>query len=180
MPGGRLREIVERALAPLVGLPMWGAARAANMLTLQFGSTSADAANGGPAHGEYALQVSCAWRIATATEILVASGDLFTPADPDAELETFDWDVKGATWWDARMRDLAESYAASSLTVATFVADALGGFRLVLAGGVELEIFPDSAPAPHVETEYWRLFRPRFSDPHVVVGTTGVELVHES
>jgi hypothetical protein len=149
------------------------------MLTLQFGTTSAGAANGDPARGEYALHVSCAWRIATGTEVLVASGDLFTPADPDAELETFDWDVKGATWWDARMRELAESHAASSLTVATFVADALGGFRLVLAGGVELEVFPDSTPAPHVETEYWRLSRPGLPDPDVAVGTTGIELVHE-
>jgi hypothetical protein len=164
-----------------MGLPMWGASRAANMLTLQFGKPrQSESLNGPGSAGDYALHVSCSWRLAGATGILVASGDLFTPADPDADLETFDWDIAGASWWDVRMRELFEAQAASPPTVTTFVADALGGFRLVLSGGLELEVFPDSAPVPHVETEYWRLLRPGLADPHVVVGTTGIELVHDA
>ena len=158
---------------------MWGASRAANMLALQFGKQSSPGTAEQPT-GEYALHVSCAWRLSSPTGILVASGDLFTPADADAELETFDWDVPGANWWDARMGALADAQAASPPTVNTFVADALGGFRLVLSGLMELDVFPDSAPAPHVETEYWRLLRPGHPDPHVVVGTSGIELVHEN
>jgi len=129
--------------------------------------------------GAYTLQIACAWRIAGPTAILVASGDLFTPTDEGAELETFDWDVPGASWWDVRMDELATTLAAN-VVVTTFLADSYGGVRLACTGGIEIEIFPNSSPAPHVETEFWRLLRPGESDQYVSVGTAGVELVQPS
>ena len=69
------------------------------------------------------------------------------------------------------------SLLSSGVAVTTFLADSFGGFRLVCSGGIELEIFPNSSPSPHVETEFWRLVRRRQADEHVVVGTTGIELV---
>ena len=126
--------------------------------------------------GEYALHIACAWRIAGPIGILAGSGDLFTPADAEADLESFDWDVAGASWWDARMEEIS-SLLASGVAVTTFLADSFGGVRLVCTGGIELEIFPNSSPAPHVETEFWRLLRPGQAADHVVVATTGIELV---
>ena len=126
--------------------------------------------------GAYTLQVACAWRIAGPTTILVASGDLFTPADADAELETFDWDVPGASWWDSRMQEVADSLA-GTVTITTFLADSYGGLRLVCTGGMEIELFPNSSPAPHVESEFWRLTRSGDSEQCVVVGSAGIELV---
>ena len=168
---------MERALAPLVGLRMWGASRDADLLIMQF--SEAVAGSGARNSGTYSLHVASAWRIAGPTSILVASGDLFTPSNPEAELETFDWDVRGASWWDARMEELARAQEAPP-TVTTYLADSLGGFRLVCTAGIELEVFPNSSAAPHVETEFWRLVRPGLPDPHVVVGTSGIELVHQS
>jgi hypothetical protein len=166
-----------QALAPLVGLPLWGPARASNMLSLQFGpaghSPAARVPNG--AAGAYALHVFCAWRLARGGAILAASGDLFTPADPDEDLETFDYDRPGATWWDERLAAYFGGGGAPAVTAAD--ADALGGVRLALDDGAVLELFPNSAPAPHYETEFWRLLRPGRPDPHLVVGTWGVELV---
>ena len=98
--GGSLKEIVERVLAPLVGSRMWGFGREADVLIVQLGARQDD---DGATVGAYTLRIACAWRVAGPTALLVASGDLFTPADVNADLETFDWDVRGASWWDVRM-----------------------------------------------------------------------------
>ena len=129
--------------------------------------------------GTYTLQIACAWRIAGPTTILVASGDLFTPADEHAELETFDWDVPGASWWDARLSEVREMLA-EQVVVTTFLADSYGGIRFVCTGGIEIELFPNSSAAPHVESEFWRLSRASEPDQYVSVGTNGVELVQPS
>src|SRR5512138_1259730 len=92
--GGSLKEIVERVLAPLVGMRMWGLDRDADVLVVQFGERQEVE---GAAVGAHTLRIACAWRIAGPTALLVASGDLFTPADESADLETFDWDIRGAS-----------------------------------------------------------------------------------
>jgi len=126
--------------------------------------------------GAYTLQVACAWRIANSTKILAGSGDLFTPADPDAELESFDWDAEGASWWDVGMKEVSQLLDAP-VVVSTFIADSYGGVRIVCTRGLEVELFPNSSPAPHVETEFWRLVLNGQADDYVLVGTTGIELV---
>ena len=171
--GGLLKEIVERVLAPLAGLRMWGLDREADVLVVQFGGRQEASS---AAVGAYTLRIACAWRIAGPTTLLVASGDLFTPAHEDADLETFDWDVRGASWWDVRMKDIDRSLE-QPVTITTFLADSYGGVRLVATGGIELEIFPNSSASPHVETEFWRLVRAGDSEDYVSVGTTGIELV---
>ena len=171
--GGTLKEIVERVLAPLVGLRMWGLDRDADVLIVQFGERQEV---DGAAVGAYTLRIACAWRVAGPTAVLVASGDLFTPADENADLESFDWDVRGASWWDVRMEDVARSLK-QRVAITTFLADSYGGVRLVATGGIELEIFPNSSPSPHVDTEFWRLVRAGDFADYVTVGTTGIELV---
>ena len=172
----RLDHQAEAAFAPLAGLTAWGFARASAMLTVQFGD--ARALSDGDRRrtvGTYALHVSCAWRLTDNGTIAVASGDLFTPVDPDADLETFDWDVPGANWWDARMEAFFAARQAP-LVVGTFVCDEVSGVRLVFHDGVELEVFPNSSPAPHVDSEYWRVLRPGEDDAHIVAGTFGLVL----
>jgi hypothetical protein len=171
-----LKDIVERVLAPLSGLRVWGPHRDADLLTLQFGDPNT---HGEAPVGAYTLQIACAWRIADSISILVASGDLLTPADDAAELETFDWDQPGASWWDRRMTQVAEIFE-GGVAVTTFLADSYGGARLVCSGGIEIELFPNSSAAPHVETEFWRLSRSGESEPCLVIGTSGAELVQPS
>jgi hypothetical protein len=67
-----------------------------------------------------------------------------------------------------------------TVAVTTFLADSYGGLRLACTGGIEIEIFPNSSPAPHVHTEFWRLLRAGEADQFVSVGTGGVELVQAS
>ena len=152
---------------------LWGPARSADLLSLELGERREVE---GRVVGAYTLQIACAWRIAGPISILAGSGDLFTPAHPDADLESFDWDVQGASWWDVRLAEVARQLD-PSVEVTTFLADSYGGVRLVCMGGLELEIFPNSSPAPHVETEFWRLVRGGQVDDCVLVGTSGVELV---
>lgn len=143
------------------------------MLLLQFGERRDIE---GQSVGAYSLHVACAWRIANSTTILAGSGDLFTPTDPDADLESFDWDVDGASWWDARVSEVSRMLQTPTI-LSTFVADSYGGVRLVCGGGIEVELFPNSSAAPHVETEFWRLVRSGQTEDYVLVGTTGIELV---
>jgi hypothetical protein len=168
-----MKDIIERVLAPLVGLRLWAPERESDLLVLHLGERREV---GGQSVVEYGIRIACAWRIGGPTEILAGSGDLFTPTDPDADLENFDWDPPGASWWDNRLQEIAQLLA-DPVAVTTFVADSYGGFRLVFTRGIELEVFPNSSPSPHVETEFWRLLRPGQDEDYVVVGTNGIELV---
>jgi hypothetical protein len=161
----------------LAGLPMWGASRSADLVTLQFGErrTVPGRDGGERTVGTCALHIACPWRLAAPDRVLVGSGDLLTPADPDADLDTFDWDEPGASWLDVRLGELAEAHAADPPVVEAATADEYGGLQLSLTGGLALELFPNSTPTGHVSTEFWRLLRPGTTDPHFVVGTFGVE-----
>ena len=157
-------------LQSLFGRRLADASRTSGILVLRFDAVP-------PAEGpptdmpSLVLQVSCAWRLADAEHLLVASGDLFAPADPDADLETFDWETPGSTWWDVA---LARALAARPAppVVARVEPDVLGGLRLELDEGLVFEAFANSTSAPHVETEFWRL-GPERDDVHLVVGTNG-------
>ena len=175
-----MRDEIERMLAALIGLPMWGAGRTADLLRLQFGERQTVNAEGTEDVGAYALHVACPWRLAASDRLLVGSGDLLTPSDPDAEPETFDWDEPGASWLDVRLAELTEAHGAAPPVVEAVAGDALGGFRLSLAGGLTFETFPNSTPTGHIATEFWRLLRPGTAEPHVVVGTFGTELERET
>jgi hypothetical protein len=177
-----MKEEIERALAALVGLPVWDAGRAGAMLWVQLGGKRfrAPEERGARVVGEYALHVSCAWRLVGPDGILVASGDMFTPADADSDPETFAWDERGANWCDVRLRAFVEATADSPLPVVSANADEMGGVRVALAEGIVLEVFPDSSHAEHVETEFWRLFQPTLALRHFVVGTAGIDYVSDA
>jgi hypothetical protein len=153
-----MKADVEQAVAPLAGLTLGGPDRESNMLVLHFAARGPAPAGAEPARaaGAYTLRVYCAWRLVRGDQVLAGSGDLFTPADPDEELDTFDYEAPGATWWDARWRAYVDGLAAPP-TVVSVAADALGGLRVALSDGAALEVFPNSAPAEHVESEFWRL-----------------------
>jgi hypothetical protein len=157
-----MKADLDRLVAPLAGLPLRDHARESNMLALHFGDGD----------GAHALRVYCAWRLTRGDAVVAGSADLFTPADPDEDLETFDYEAPGATWWDVRWRAYVDG-AASAPVVVSAHADAFGGLRLALSDGAVFEAFPNSAPAEHFETEFWSLARG--GAPAAAVGTGGVE-----
>jgi hypothetical protein len=158
-----MNEELDRALAALHGLPLVAMARVGDMFSLRFGTDDVSA---------YAMLVACPWRIADGERILVGSGDLLTPADPDADLETFDWDAPGASWLDVRLDELRPELESGAMAVVRATADAFGGVRLELSRGWRVELFPSSTPTGHVTTEFWRLAGG--DGAQLVIGTFGI------
>ena len=152
------------------------------MLWLQFGErrTRPDLQLGRREVGEYALHVSCPWRLVGPDGLVVASGDLFTPADPLADLADFEWDAPGANWCDVRLQAFIAATAEAPVAVNRVSADELGSLRVFLGEEFVLDIFPDSSPAAHVESEFWRLLQPGSGAPHFVVGSEGIARVPEA
>ena len=152
------------------------------MLWLQLGErrTHPDDQLGRRQVGEFALQVSCPWRLVGPDGMVVASGDLFTPADPAADPANFEWDQPGANWWDVRLQAFIDATAESALAVTSVSADELGSLRIFLGEEFVLDVFPDSSHAAHVESEFWRLLQPGSGAPHIVVGSEGFERVPEA
>ena len=167
-----MHDEIERALGTLVARTLRTAERVMDVLRLELVAPPANGADE-PADA-VTLRVACAWRVTDGERVLVGSGDLFTPADPDEEPETFDWEPAGASWLDVRLAELAEKRAAGAPPAVTRVeADPFGGARLVLSDGLVLELFPNSTPTGHVSTEFWRLTSA--ADDDLVVGTFGAE-----
>jgi hypothetical protein len=165
------------ALAPLLGLPLWAAGRSGELVWFQIGERRTVASEDGGRRevGTYSLHLACPWRLVDPDRVLVGAGDLLTPADPEAEIETFDWDVPGANWLDLRLEELWSGFGAILPTIQGVEPDPYGGFALHLTGAMRLEAFPNSTPTGHVATEFWRLVQPATDVPQLVVGTFGVE-----
>ena len=174
-----MKTEIDAALAPLVGLSLLGAGRHGGLLQLQFGGRNDSPAgrNGAGVAGRYTLHVSCSWRLASADGILTGSGDYFTPADPEADPDGFDWEEPGGNWCDVRLNAFMTAVASEPPRVASAVADIVGGMALNLAGDLTLAVFPDSSHTEHVETEFWRLLEPGDDVLPLVVSSDGVDRV---
>lgn len=156
---------VAATLEVLRGKALWDVSRAANLHSLQFGDHRMVNSPLGKVKevGEYALHIQCSWRIVRHDKIVVASRDRFYPAgDWDQVDEYFDWDHPGANRCDERMEVFVGEHC-PTVTEAISV-DEVGGFRLTLERGFNLEVFPDDS----TEIEHWRLFEPGKDLPHAV------------
>lgn len=152
------------------------------MLWLQFGDRSKRETQAGTMVdvGDYALHVSCPWRLVGPEGIHAASGDYFTPADRSVDPETFDWDGADGNWCDVRLGAFLEATASDPRSVTATSADELGSVRLFLGEDFVLDVFPDSSHADHVESEFWRLVQPAKGGPHFVVGSFGIDRVPDA
>src|SRR5437016_8183319 len=102
---------IEPTLRVLVGQPLWGSKRAADMEMFAFGQRIEDRGLQGQRmyRGEFALHVQCAWRFRRGTQILVGSRDVYDPFDSGSEpqsLEDFDWDEQGINRRDRLLHQL--------------------------------------------------------------------------
>ena len=167
-----MKSDIEKALSPLVGLPLWSAIRSLDLESFQFGARKKTTDRKGKEIevGEYAVHTQCSWRIAGPSGIAVASGDRLVPrGNPDVIPDDFDCNQPGVTLCDERietlLRERGESLVVERLEVGEF-----GSFSLSMRGGFKLDVFPDAST-----TEYWRLFQPRTGEHHFVVSATGID-----
>jgi hypothetical protein len=171
-----IQQQVESVMAPLVGMPLWDAGRAADLLWLAFGQrrTIQDFRGESREVGEYALHVQCAWRFVQDEKILAGNRDLYYPRgykdQRDEFPKEFNWDVQGANRCDEMLAELFAG-AAKQFVVLRVNAGQAGELALLLEGDVTLQIFPNDS----LVGEHWRLFRPGSNAPHWVYTGNGLE-----
>lgn len=160
---------IQRALAPLVGLPLWAANRAANMISFQFGVPVRAPTGRDPDRlvGEYALHLQCAWRLSATDGVITGASDIFVPAHDDAD-DSYRWDKPGASLVDVHLARWIAAHAGAPLCVASITVDRCGGFVLQLPREAAVEVFPDAGRASHNVREMWRLLQPGQDTPHFV------------
>ena len=159
------------ALAPLRGLPLWDAGRAATMLWLTLGERVSAPTERDPDRitGEFALHVQCPWRISSRSGIVTGSADMYVPAGPDIPEWEFDANRPGNAVADRELRRWIDSYAHRPLAVVGVDVDRCGGFSLKLSEGFAFEVFPDRVAVDPRYDEYWRLFQPALEARHFVM-----------
>jgi len=165
--GISLKNSTLQALQPLIGLPMWSGGRAANLVWLQFGTKRTVVDRSGENEvGDFALHLQCFWRIRDSKTIFVAASDRFYPrGDPFEEAEDFDWTEPNMNRCDEKLEELFHGRRASYLVVQSIQTDKYGGFSLSFRASLKLEVYLDDT----VDSEKWRIFRPRSEDKHFVV-----------
>ena len=102
-----MRRMIEAALAPILGLPMRDMGRAADMAWLGFGDEIEvpDTRTGGTrALARYRLHLSRPFRLSGPGGAIAAAHDMYhARVNPGHEPDSFEWDRRGATWYDARV-----------------------------------------------------------------------------
>ena len=166
---------IRAALAPLEGLPLWSATRAANILSFQFGERRNAPTEQSPDRivGAYALHVSCAWRLSGTTGVIAGVDDLYVPAVDDDE--DFQWDRPGKALADIRLRTWIAAHSASPLAVERITVDRCGGFALYFPQTFAVEVFPAAGSDPSLIREMWRVFQPGRESDHFVYLDQGIE-----
>ena len=174
-----MKQQIEETLQCLIGHLFWGAGRSANLLTFQFGPRQLRTNRHGTSYevGIYALHVQCAWHLAEAQHLLVASGDLgYEPSDENEAMyhyegEAYAWPKAESSLLDERLLRFFLQGEKTSVLVQAIRADDLGGLTLQLSDNHTLAVFPDAS----LDTEYWRFFHVGRNLPHFVVTSQGIE-----
>jgi hypothetical protein len=163
-----LKQATTSALAVLIGLRMCIAKNTGDLRAFHFGRVQR---TGATLSGEYALHLSCPWRIESTDTILTGSGDYYERADDNKDPA---WEV-GMPWGTYQQQVLTmllggvDSQTGTLinntdlLEVEAIATDSMGGAIISLSGDYRLVLFPSSARG-----EQWRLLPPDDA-PHVVV-----------
>jgi hypothetical protein len=164
----------KQALKVLTGLPIWGARRALDVFIFDVGAHRPTLNSKGEQVevGEYALHISCPWRIVGPEGMAVGSEDRWYPADEDSDWSEFNPD--GPTLFGFRMSTWLDAHRTSPLVIGSVTTDRVGGFKLNLGQEWALEVFPADSLQREL-CERWRLFRPGESSPSFVVTNLGIE-----
>lgn len=171
----RVRARVQAELDALVGLPLSAARLMGSMRGFHFGAVRPLERGTG---GEYALHVSCPWRLDHVSGPVTGYHDLWRPADPGDAGPGWKWE-QGETFQDRRLGHVLRGFDPATGSHVNTDPDRLvvrrvevgdhGEAALYLKGGYRLVLFPAGAAA-----EAWRLFRPHEDGrPHFVVEGDG-------
>jgi hypothetical protein len=80
------------------------------------------------------LHIQCSWRITFGNEIVVASGDIYSPnSEGGYDIEDFDWDIQGNNRFDERIKFFMKEN--EQLMVEQIESDEFGGLKVFFSGG---------------------------------------------
>ena len=162
------QEILD-TISLLVGTPLWGCNRAAELAMFAFGKKQTTYVNNRIKEvGQFALHVQSSWRLSDANRLVVGSADVFRPPEGKDTANDFDWD-KGPNLRDLLLDQLFE-HGTTAFVVQSADLTLAGMLRLKLRPDLTLEILPEDSR----REEHWRLFQPGHKAPHLVAGVAGV------
>lgn len=159
-------EAARPSLARLVGEPWRYVGRACDLVWLGFGPRR-EVTDGDRVReiAEYALHLSCPWRLLAGNRRVTGSSDIYVPPPGWTGEGDFDWDVQGANRFDVRAGQLTAHLAAQEVVVTSVEVTELGELTVSLSEGLRIEVFMDDV----ARLEHWRFFRPYRDEDHVVV-----------
>ena len=159
-------EHIRERLRSLLNKKISAIGRAGSMLWLGFGELIPRKNFRGEIRNvnEYALHVSCSWRLTDGKKIIVASRDMYFPKIGMSD-ENFDWDVLGNNRFDEKVNILCQAIKTHVINVDELIVDKYGGLTVRFTNGNELEVFPDDS----FEEEYWRFISNVNESEHLVV-----------
>jgi hypothetical protein len=173
--GNALKVAIERALQPLLGLPlsdMWRISRF-GLQRVEFGEQRASQNRRGEAvaYGSCFLHVACAWRIVTAGAIVIGADDYNGRQRHEPFPSRLDPDNSELDAFAQRTSAFFDSLHNNPPVVEAIEADPIGSVRFFLSEAGRLEILPlESGPEEH-----WRLlYRDKRKRQFVVTGQ-GIE-----
>ena len=180
-------KAITTRLSPIIGTPLQGITRVADMVCFQFGNLiekdalyrdeSGHAAVHKVTAGEYALHVQCCFRIPCGNTIVVAKSDLFQPSKDyvtshglnkeDAIPNDFDYDVAGNSRMDEVFATTFNQPA--GFLVESVKANPIGDLHIAFTNGFLLDVLTDISGGE----ECWRFFK-HGDEKHLVVTGQGL------
>ena len=165
-----MEEKTAEALQPLIGLRLCLAKTSGDLRAFHFGEARRDVHT---FMGDYALHLSCPWRLQSRDKIVTGSADHYERAEHNNDPA---WEP-GMVWGTYQEKALRQVLGCPDsepdvcvnstplLVVESVRSDPFGGAEISLSGGYQLVIFPSGARG-----EKWRLLPPGEAHHFVVSG----------
>jgi hypothetical protein len=167
-----LSQKIEDTLSALIGLPIWNAGRALNLVMFDVGDSIAvqDRQNETVQVGTYQLHIQAPWRIVGSKGIVVGSDDMYQPSSDCSAGRDFDSN-KHPSLYGERMGAWLDKHRRRPCRIKSVEADEIGGVCLRMSAGYRLDVVPVRSDR---KSEHWRLMGPGAdSPPHFVVEGPG-------
>jgi hypothetical protein len=177
-----LKAQIEAGLRPLIGLPLIGSNRAADMEMFSFGDAVLPWAQRGKSglRSRYGLHVQCPWRIVRSGAIVTGYDDIGEPNRAIGESPDFDPNELGQTLREELLVAFYEECRDRPRIVIAIEATDIGDLRVALDGDCVLEVFPAMSSSAAAFTnkysigEHWRFIDLLGGD--VVIGRDGLDV----
>jgi hypothetical protein len=170
-----MKEEIQKAMKPLIGMPFWSVGRIADLEWFCFGKNRREVVSRTgqtKVVSDYALHLTCGWIIVKDKQVYAANDDRYFAKgdDPFLNCGSFDWNTPEGNRLDERIAVLDKQISEKPLIVLSIDVDEIGGMSISFTDNYSLRVFPNTSFA-----EYWRLFEPYKETEHFVVTAEGVE-----